>query len=175
MIHISITLHHWPATAQLQGDIHQFHSISNITAKAHLDTQCSFAQTCSAAQLLASVCPNLLQQGSFRTPQTLPLNCLAKQAIQCHQSTHQNGQQNECCDIIHCAHRKSFKIITHLHVGAAPGGGWTPSGCCNQPGCGRPPAACLRKSSAAGLGGCPPCPESWTLRSQWCLKTPPPA
>eukprot|EP00959_Pyramimonas_sp_CCMP1952_P234717 4904189-Pyramimonas_sp.AAC.1 len=27
--------------------------------------------------------------------------------------------------------------------------------------CGRPPAACRRRSGAAGPAGCPPCPGSW--------------
>ena len=45
-------------------------------------------------------------------------------------------------------------------AGAAPGAAWTPSGCCSRPGCGRPPAACPRRSGAAGQGGCPPCPAA---------------
>eukprot|EP00967_Tisochrysis_lutea_P046053 scaffold55891_cov25-Tisochrysis_lutea.AAC.1 len=39
------------------------------------------------------------------------------------------------------------------HADAAPGAGWTPSGCCSQPGCGHPPAACQQRSDAAGQGG----------------------
>ena len=64
--------------------------------------------------------------------------------------------------------------FTGLHASAAPGAGWTPSGCCSRPECGRPPAACQQKSGAAGLGGCPPCPGFWTSHSQWCRTTPPP-
>ena len=49
----------------------------------------------------------------------------------------------------------------HRHGGAAPGGASTPSGCCSRTACGRPPAACQRRSGAAGRAGCPPCPGSW--------------
>uniref|UniRef100_A0A453CNT5 Uncharacterized protein n=1 Tax=Aegilops tauschii subsp. strangulata TaxID=200361 RepID=A0A453CNT5_AEGTS len=38
------------------------------------------------------------------------------------------------------------------HGGGAQGGGWTPSECCSPQGCGHPPAACLRRSDAAGRG-----------------------
>ena len=35
-----------------------------------------------------------------------------------------------------------------------------PSGCCSRSECDHPRAACQQRSDAAGLGGCPPCPES---------------
>uniref|UniRef100_A0A453CNI3 Uncharacterized protein n=1 Tax=Aegilops tauschii subsp. strangulata TaxID=200361 RepID=A0A453CNI3_AEGTS len=41
---------------------------------------------------------------------------------------------------------------TDHHGGGAQGGGWTPSECCSPQGCGHPPAACLRRSDAAGRG-----------------------
>ena len=44
------------------------------------------------------------------------------------------------------------------HGGATPSEGSTPSGCCSQTRCVRPPAACRRRSNAADLGGCPLCP-----------------
>ena len=41
----------------------------------------------------------------------------------------------------------------HHHAGGARGGGWTPSGCCSQKECGRPRAACRRRSDAVDQGG----------------------
>merc|ERR1711963_267846 len=35
------------------------------------------------------------------------------------------------------------------------------SGCCSRRGSFRPQAACQRRSTSAGPGGCPPCPGSW--------------
>ncbi|KAF5218269.1 hypothetical protein ECC02_008847 [Trypanosoma cruzi] len=58
-------------------------------------------------------------------------------------------------------------------AGAAQGAAWTPSGCCSLRACGRPPAACQRRSGAAGPAECPPCPGSSPSRSQWCCWIPP--
>ena len=49
----------------------------------------------------------------------------------------------------------------YLHEDGAPGGAWTPSGCCSQTACGRPRAACRQRSGAVDPGGCPLCPGSW--------------
>lgn len=40
------------------------------------------------------------------------------------------------------------------------------SGCCSPIECGRPPAACQRRSSAAGQGEFPPYPGSWPSHCQ---------
>ena len=42
-----------------------------------------------------------------------------------------------------------------------------PSGCCSRRGCGRPRAACRRRSGAAGRAGSPPCLGSFASRSRW--------
>merc|ERR1711868_139984 len=51
--------------------------------------------------------------------------------------------------------------IAFLRGDGAQGGGWTPSGCCNQRGSYHPRAASRRRSASAGQGGSPPCPGSW--------------
>ncbi|CAN0189280.1 unnamed protein product [Ectocarpus sp. 8 AP-2014] len=70
--------------------------------------------------------------------------------------------------------RKLAKVSTVRHGGGAPGAGSTPSGCCSPTGCGRPPAACRRRSGAAGPGGCPPCPGSSASRRRSCPTAPRP-
>merc|ERR1711997_1146857 len=47
------------------------------------------------------------------------------------------------------------------------------SGCCSRKGSFRLRAACQRRSTSAGPGGCPPCPGSWPSHSQWCLRARP--
>merc|ERR1712004_167689 len=49
----------------------------------------------------------------------------------------------------------------YLPCDGGQGGEWTPSGCCSRRGSFRPRAACQRRSTSAGPGGCPPCPGSW--------------
>merc|ERR1712213_282651 len=54
------------------------------------------------------------------------------------------------------------RVLTKICIpplSGGQGGGWTPSGCCSRRGSFRPQAACQRRSTSAGLGGCPPCPE----------------
>merc|ERR1712100_806819 len=53
---------------------------------------------------------------------------------------------------------------------AARGGASPPFGCCSPTECGRPRAACRRKSDAVGREGCPPCPGFWPSRSQLCRR-----
>jgi hypothetical protein len=62
--------------------------------------------------------------------------------------------------------KRQNQLLTGHHGGGAPSEGWTPSGCCSPPGCGHPPAAYKRRSDAAGLGGCLPCPRSLPWRCQ---------
>merc|ERR1712085_67086 len=62
------------------------------------------------------------------------------------------------------------KIATSRRCRRAPGSGLpaagaqgaecSPSGCYSPGECGRPRAACQRRSDAADQGGCPPCPGS---------------
>merc|ERR1712223_616076 len=63
--------------------------------------------------------------------------------------------------------------LSFLPRGGGQGEGWTPSGCCSRRGSFRPRAACQRRSTSAGPGGCPPCPGSWPSRSRWCRRARP--
>ena len=52
-----------------------------------------------------------------------------------------------------CQSRSSQRSACLLWV-SAPDAELTPSGCCSQQVCGRPPAACRQRSASAGQGGC---------------------
>jgi hypothetical protein len=68
---------------------------------------------------------------------------------------------------------RSFAYVIHPFSKIRPRGFNEPSGCCNRKGCGHPRAACRRRSSAVGLGECPPCPGSCSSHCRWCQRTRP--